>query len=193
MTLSVGTSASKHKGIFITKATVKSVVDLSRQPLQYLNKAFDLAIKIKFDIGRSFDKEVTVFGNFKRNTDASIASFGSAFKVAKFFEILGINGSLTPTNELPLEWFAQSIGKSCFVLDYVVGIKDNGKPKYFTWDMFGPDDATLAIEFFKGVQKGFPKNFSPDILDIVGAEGVGDAYEPIGTPATDSQADNFTF
>jgi hypothetical protein len=193
MTLSVGSSASKHKGIFITKATVKSVVDLSRQPLQYLNKAFDLAIKIKFDIGRTFDKEVTVFGNFKRNADASVASFGSAFKVAKFFETLGINGSLTPTNELPLEWFAQSIGKTCYVLDYVVGIKDNGKPKYFTWDLFGFDDELLVNDFYKGVKKGFPKNFCPDILDEIGTEGIGDAYEPSGVATSASPADDFSF
>jgi hypothetical protein len=181
MALSIGSSGSKHKGIFVNKATVKSVVDLSHQVLPFIGKAFDLAIKATFDIGKSFDKEITIFGNFKRSADNQVESLGSAFKVGRFFETFGIKGDLTPTNDIPADWLTGAVGKECVVLDYLVAPKasDPTKGKYYSSDMIGVDADELVYDFLKGVQKGFPKNFNPDALS---GAATGDAYEgPAGT------------
>jgi hypothetical protein len=176
MALSIGGSKQKYKGIFINKVTLKSVVDLSHTVLPFIGKEFDLAIKASFDIGKEFLKEITICGNFKRDADGSVASLGGAFKVARFFEELGIKGDLTPTNDLPAEWLTQVVGKECFVLDYLAGVKDNGKGKYYPSDMISTDEDYLINDFMKGVSKGFPKNFVPDALDA-GYAPQGDSYE----------------
>jgi hypothetical protein len=177
MSLSVSNSP-RHKGVFVNKAIVKSVVDLSHQPLPFIGKAFDLAIEATFDIGKSFDKKIMIFGNFKRDVDNRILSLGAAFKVARFFEVLNIRGELTPTNDIPMEWLAQVVGRVCYTLDYLTAPRSSEptKGKYYTSDIISADAGSLVDDFYRQVAKGFPKNFNPNALD---ADQVvqGDAYE----------------
>jgi hypothetical protein len=182
MTFSIGNSKTRYKGVFVTKAKVRSIQDISHQPIEFMAKAFDLAIKVTFDIGRSFDKSVTIFGNFKRDSQGKIEDLGGAFKVMRFFEELGIKGTLTPSQDIPIAWLTAVEAKECCILDYLVGTKetDPTKGKYFTWDMVSKDEETLVMEFFRNVQKGFPKKFNPNALDAVVTDDQtsrGDTYE----------------
>jgi hypothetical protein len=167
MSYEIGKAKSRYKGVFLAKVKVRAVENLSGQTLEHIGDSYDLAIKVSFDIGRDFDKTVTIFGNFKRKADGSYDDIGSAFKVCRFFETLGVKGKLTPTNEIPSYWITSVIGHECYILDYLVGVKENDptKGKYYTWDMISTDEDYLVGEFYKSVKKGYPKKFNPTALD----------------------------
>jgi hypothetical protein len=167
-----------NRGIFVNNATVRVVTDLSQQPLPFIGKSFDLAIKVVLDIGRAFDKEVMIFGNFKRSPEGTVLGLGSSFKVCRFFECFGIKGELTSDNGIPPEWLSIPVGMQCAILDYRVGVKENGKNKYFTWDMIGADSELLLAEFLKNVSRGYPRNYQPSSVgEIAGVPTDGQALE----------------
>jgi hypothetical protein len=56
-------------GIAVSKVTIVDAVDISGTTLPYLQRPVDLGITLKLDIGRSFQPEMTIAGNFK--TDPS--------------------------------------------------------------------------------------------------------------------------
>lgn len=187
MSLTIGKS-SQFKGIFVNKAKIVKVEDLSHQTLQYINNSFDLAVKLTFDIGKSFNKEITFFGNFKRDADNVVQSLGAAFKVAKVFENLGIAGDLTPSNELPSDWLSAIVDKECYLLDYAIGVKDDGKTKFGSWDRIDTDKDFLLNDFLAEVKKGYPKKY---VAFLNAADEMGDAYEgdALSAPAVAETAD----
>jgi len=174
--MALSTSSEKKgmgygKGIFIDKVRIISAEDVSGTKIfEKIGKNYvpDLAVRITFDIGKSFTPEDTVFGNFTRNDDNSVKGWGGAFKVRDLFVECDITGDLTSDNRLPEEWVKGLIGKELWRLQYVTKRKPDGKFKYYSWNTYlnaNDDPSLLSEKFMDSVTSGYPKDYHPEIMD----------------------------
>jgi hypothetical protein len=184
-----GGQKQKYKGIFINKAIVASVKDISHTTPSGWTAPCDLGIEVTVTVPRNgkeaFTKTIRIAGNTKM-VGLELTP-GSAFKVLDFFKFMGIiNEDLTPSNDIPAEWLARVVGKDCYTLDFLAAIstKDPSKGVYFSYDRIDSDELFLYNDFMKQYTKGFVKKFMPDILDANGGGAdAGDAFEPEGALA----------
>ena len=165
------------KGIFINLVKIASAEDISGQQLPFLEQRIDIGIKLLLDIGRDFQPELIIAGNFDRNTITNdVQGWGSGFLIQDALYRLGYSGNLTADNRVPQAALDALKGHQFYRLSYVSGTKDNGKPRYSDWNNIasvgdGPD--SLAKRFQKSLLKGYPKNYRPELLD-----------EPVAVSAT---------
>ena len=165
------------KGIFINLVKIATAVDISKMQLPFLEQPIDIGIKLLLDIGRDFQPELIIAGNFERNAiTEEIQGWKSAFVVQDAMYRLGYSGNLTVDNRVPQAALDALKGHQFYRLSYVSGTKDNGKLRYSDWNNIasvgdGPD--SLAKRFQKSLLKGYPKNYRPELLD-----------EPVAVPAT---------
>ena len=155
-------------GVFVNKVAIAEVHDMSGKKPDFLENTPDLWVQLKLDVGQDFQPEFNVFGDFKRDDQTrQIADWGSAFKIKNLFTNLGITGELNDDGSIPEEMLKQLPGKEFFRLQYVSRIKDDGKPGYSDWtdQIEATDPKRLANAFFKSVDRGYPKNYRPDLLD----------------------------
>jgi hypothetical protein len=153
-------------GIYINKATIISVEDISGEQLTYMKQPCDLGLRVTVDIGRAFMPTMTFAGNFKIG-DKGI-EWGNAFRVRNFIRnVLPHGASLTEENKIPTEVLENLIGKEFYRLSYISGKKEDGKLKYAEWSEVGRPTGTpeeLHVAFRRSLEKGYPKNYSPDAL-----------------------------
>ncbi len=169
LTMSTNQSLTNESNIFVNEAKILSLelVDNPFPDSQY--PAPDLAIRVKFDIGASFEPEDLIVGNFKKDdVSGEVLGWGSAFKVGDFFlKALSLSDiSLTDDNKIPEEYFAQVVGKTVLRLTYAYSKNMEGKNKYKPWNKFGDPSKSpeILIKGFNAqVEKGYVKDFiQPD-------------------------------
>lgn len=158
-------SNSHGLGIFISQVTITAVEDISDMVLTHLDKAFDIGIKLTLDIGKDFQPEFLIAGNFKRDplTD-EVIGWGSGFLVQEALTRLGYDGRLAEGNAIPPEVLEFLIGKSFYRLSYVSGVKENGKLRYSDWNHIASLDEgaeDLLRRFKRSVSSGYPRNYKP--------------------------------
>lgn len=158
------------KGVYINLVTITDVEDVSNTILPFINNTVDIGVKLTLDIGREFQPELTIFGNFERDTETNkVIGWGSAFCVQELLFKLCYKGQLNPDNSIPKEALQSLIGKQFFKLAYVSGIKESGQLKYTNWNLIAADDEYpeyLAKRFQKSILSGYPKNYKPELIDI---------------------------
>jgi hypothetical protein len=215
MSLTAGvprTSQQAAKGIFISEATIKAVRDVSgKEPYKFefytkglsaeaiaklperIKTPCDCGIQMKLDIGKSFEPEMLVYGNFKWNGNV-VADWGGAFKVRTVFDVTHVPMTMNGTNKLPETAIKQLVGKKVLRLSYIRGVKqtETGKKmSTLTWDIVG--DATdpkgkekLLATFQAYVKKqaaaGYPLKFNPDAMDELNSDAAS------FTPAAEGQS-----
>jgi len=166
-------------GIYINEATISDVLDISGETLPYLDRPYDIGIKLTLDIGRGFQPELTIGGNFRRDVDTNeVTGWGSAFTVAEALSRFGYNSELSADNTIPPDVLQSLVGKQFLRLSYVSGTKQNGKLRYSDWSQIATLDEgaeSLAERFRRSLAKGYPRNYRPQVLD-------GSVTEP-ATPA----------
>tara|TARA_R110002020_G_scaffold443395_1_gene654627 strand:+ start:727 stop:1257 length:531 start_codon:yes stop_codon:yes gene_type:complete len=122
----------------------------------------DVVIEKQSKDGESYDYTFIIFGNFKRDNLKN--QWGSAFKVAKFFEAVGVNTkNIGSDMVIPDGWFDQAVGKEFSYITYPSDrVKDDGKPFWNDFDIVmspaAGQDAHKA-EFDKQVNDGWIKVF----------------------------------
>jgi hypothetical protein len=174
-------------GVIIRKVTVADVADVSGQTAPFLERPWDIGIKLYLEVGRDFQPELTIAGSFKRDSiTGEIVGWGSAFVVQEALQRFGYSGSLQEGNHIPQSVLEGLIGKEFYRLSYVSGRKENGKVKYTDWNQIatlqeGPED--LAGRFRKSLTRGYPKNYQPEV--------VLDGPEVVEVVAADSKNDPF--
>ena len=155
-------------GIYISEATVVNVEDISGEQLPFLDQPVDIGLKLHLDIGRDFQPEFIIAGNFKRDpATGEVTGWGGAFVVQDALARLGYAGNLTDENTIPVDVPPALIGKKLYRLSYVAGRRDNGKLRYSGWNQIGTLDEgpeALAKRFKRSLTKGCPKNYQPDVL-----------------------------
>jgi hypothetical protein len=163
-------SSKYGPGVFITEATIIDAQDHSGTKPSFLSNTPDVYVVITLDVGREFTPEMSFFGDFKRDdkNPKVIVDWGSAFKIRNLFSACGVHREINDDGTIPPEMIQELIGKKILRLQYISGTKDNGKLKYSDWSeqVFEAtgDPKKLAELFFKSVDRGYPKNYSPEVL-----------------------------
>jgi len=156
----------KYSPHFIQTATIKAV-----KPL-YMNEVFgivwdidlSLLLEVKKQIGSTYDYQLNIRGNFKKDTSGRIIGWGSNFKIQKLFNNLSAVGVVNSDGTLETRSLEQLIGKDIFVLNYISGTKNDGRLKYQMWDTVAADRTTLLTDFNKSLDSGYPRNYNPRVL-----------------------------
>lgn len=122
----------------------------------------DVVIEKQSKDGESYDYTFIISGNFKKDNPKN--QWGSAFKIAKFFEAVGVNTkNIGSDMVIPDGWFDQAVGKEFSYITYPSDrVKDDGKPFWNDFDIVmspaAGQDAHKA-EFDKQVNDGWIKVF----------------------------------
>lgn len=166
-------SLSFLDGTFINVVKIVSAQDVSKQDIFKNGNPVDCGIKLKVDIGRDFQPEMTIFGNFK--TDGSSLGWGSAFVVKDLLTQLGIKGSLNADGSVPQEILEQMVGRQIIRLSYLRDYDSVADKKRYSdykhiaivKDFDNADQVKIAGQkltnkFVKDVTAGWVKNFKPD-------------------------------
>jgi hypothetical protein len=169
-TNSKGSGALSPDGIVISPATIARIEDISGDQLSFMSEPCELGIKAVLEVGQSFQPELTIFGQFKRDGEGKVIGWGSAFKVGNFFKALGINGDLDPEDNpiIPAAWLEEALGKTFLRLSYTAGKRDDGRFKYYDWNEIGSisdGEEKLMASFRKSLAKGYPKNYVAPVFD----------------------------
>jgi hypothetical protein len=59
------------------------------------------------------------------------------------------------------------IGKSIYVLSYITGLREDDSLKYQMWDVVEKDRQSIISEFNSALQKGYPRNYAPEVSSLV--------------------------
>ncbi len=172
MTLSTNNQWKKRTygpGIFINEVEVAAAEDISGTTPPYMDRSVDIGIKLTLEVGKDFQPQLSITGNFKRDPDTGeVIGWGGAFVVQEALARLGFKGELDQENRIPAEALEGVIGKRFLRLSYISGEKQNGKPRYSDWGRIAtPEEGTedLVTRFKRSVAKGYPKNYRPELLD----------------------------
>jgi hypothetical protein len=184
MNLSFGQNGSSSPsylaGTFVGIATIVSAKDISKQDIFNNGNPVDCGVSLTLDVGRDFQPEFRIYGNFK--SDAGKLSWGSAFKVKELFNKLGIEGKLNDDGTIPEEALLAMQGRQVIRLSYVRGFNSNTNKKQYadyqhveTCSDFNNEKEVekvskdLTNKFLKDVQAGWIKNYSPNAGSLVDA------------------------
>lgn len=156
----------KYAPYFIQMATIKAV-----KPL-YMNEVFgitwdidlSLLLEIRKQNGSTYDYQLNIRGNFKKDSSGRIIGWGSNFKIQKLFNNLSAVGVVNSDGTIEDQSLQQLIGKDIFVLNYISGTKEDGRLKYQMYDAVALDRTTLLTDFNKSVDSGYPRNYNPRVL-----------------------------
>lgn len=162
-----GQGEQVKKGVYIGDVVIAGVEDISGQQLEFMSAPCDIGLKLILDIGKTFQPEMTIMGNFNRE-DGTVKGWGRAFVVRDFMNRLGIRDWLTEDNRFRDGVLTELVNKSFLRLSYVSGRRKNGKVRYSDWSQVGTKEegASKLLERFEAsLAKGYPNNYSPDTLD----------------------------
>lgn len=162
-------SKSYGPGMFISQVTVLQAEDVSGQQAPFLQRPYDIGIKLTLDIGKDFHPQLTIAGEFKRDPVSNeVIGWGSAFVVQEALARTGYTGNLDPGNKLPATALSGLIGKRFLRLSYISGRKDDGRIRYSDWNHIASLDEggdELAKRFRRSLAKGYPKNYHPELVE----------------------------
>lgn len=166
-------SVSFLDGTFINVVRIVSATDVSKQDIFKNGNPVDCGIKLKVDIGRDFQPDMTIYGNFK--ADGGKLSWGSAFVVKDLLSQLGIKGELNSDGSVPQDILDQLTGRQIIRLSYLRGYDATADKKRYSdykhitvvedfdnLDQVKKAGQKLSNKFIKDVTAGWVKNFAPD-------------------------------
>lgn len=157
-------------GIYINEVTIVNAADISGEVLPFSDQPVDIGIKLTLDIGKDFQPQMIIAGNFKRDFDTGeVIGWGSGFLVQEALARFGFKGSLDAGNRIPAHILESLPGQKFFRLSYVSGVREGGKFRYTDWNQIasleeGAD--SLSARFKRSLSKGYPRNYHPDLLDM---------------------------
>ncbi len=178
-------------GVFISEATIIDAQDHSGTMPSFLKTIPDVYLVVTLDIGKDWTPEMSFFGDFKHDdkNPKVIVDWGSAFKVRNLFTACGIHRNINDDGTIPGDMVKDLTGKKILRLQYVSGVRENGKLKYSDWTeqvlAADEDPKKLADLFFKSVQKGYPRNYAPDVLAEDDSFDTQELETGMGIPAAD--------
>jgi hypothetical protein len=151
----------RNVSYFVQQATIRGI------QATYNNEVFgivwDIDVSILLDVvkktGETYEYTMSIRANYQKNDTGQITGFGSAFKVARLFERLGISGKINADGIIPEDYLQQVVNKSIRVLFYRTGYRENGNVKFQCWDIIDVDKNSLLAQFDESQLKGYPKNY----------------------------------
>ncbi len=166
MSLEFGVPRNQRISFFIQHAVIRGMQATYNN--EFFGIVWDIDLSILLDVtkknGEIYPYTLNIRANFSRNNQEEIIGWGSAFKIARLFERLGIEGKLNQNATIPETCLEEGIGREIFVLFYRTGIKESGDSKFQAWDIIDIDRSSLLSEFDAAQLKGYPRNFLPATL-----------------------------
>jgi hypothetical protein len=184
-------SSAYGPGVYVSEVTIIDAQDHSGTMPSFLKTIPDIYLVVTLDIGKDWTPEMSFFGDYKRDerNPEVIVDWGSAFKVRNLFTACGIHRELNDDGTIPKDMVNDLIGKKILRLQYVSGARENGRLKYSDWPEqvlpANEDPKKLADLFFRSVQRGYPKNYSPDVLAGDDSFDTQELDGNMGIPAAD--------
>jgi len=156
-------------------ATILSVdaqYETKQSWMKYVPDVF-LTVQVRHD----WEDQITIFGSFKKELSPDDRkSWGSAFKIAEFFEC-ALNKKNLPVQadySIPDEWLRDCIGREIMMCSYpTTKLKDSGKPYWNNFDRVasaGAPSGTLKKIVMDSVNKGYLKNYNASNEDNDGVD-----------------------
>jgi len=114
--------------------------------------------------GSTYEYQLNVRGNFKKDHSEKITGWGSNFKLQKLFQCLNINGIVNTDGTISQNSLDALIGNEVYALSYISGLKEDESHKYQMWDILSDSKTTLEEDFQYSNDRGYPKNYQPELL-----------------------------
>ncbi len=166
MSLEFGAPRNQRISYFIQHAVVRGIQATYEN--EFFGIVWDIDLSILLDVtkknGEIYTYTMNIRANYSRNNQDDIIGWGSAFKIARMFERLNIEGKLNEDGTVPEACLEEVIGREIYVLFYRTGIKESGDSKFQAWDIVDIDRSSILAEFDQSQQKGYPRNFLPATL-----------------------------
>ena len=144
---------------------------------------FELSLSYHPRLSGERDRKLMIFAKYQYEDDGvTIKSLPGYTDVTSFFvRLLGKAATMTDTWKVPPDVIEKVIGKKIVVLEYCAGTyrkpeegaKDN--LSYNTWSKFkglkpgvGDEESIreeLVAEFYSSLERGFPKDYTPDTFE----------------------------
>lgn len=178
-----GGSASSTRvadGVYVCRGIIKGLkVEYNTSMVENSQYTDDIALRLSVEQeGLDWDKELYIGGNFKWEgtpQGGKMASgLGSAFRVARVFDVTGVEGEFSEDGKLDPQAARQLVGKEIFFLQYVRGLNKEGKPAYSDYKLIearkGDEEEEAVVQqrllemFNADLSGGFIKNYKPDVL-----------------------------
>ena len=146
---------------FITQGTItECTIEYNVASVNDESKVSDVVLKVTMECekkeGGTYNKYLTIAGNFKRDMRNLVLDWGSAFKIRDFFTILGIKDWETDDMGNFPDWIIKAaIGKSPFALSYR-SEKQDGTASYRTYNNIHTNAQKLEELFIKQVASKYP-------------------------------------
>ncbi len=151
---------------FIQKAHIRAIKPTYNTEVFGILWNIDLSILL--DIvkrnGESYSYTLNIRCNYQKDQSGNIIGWSSAFKISKLFNVTGVEGKMNIDGTIPEGILESVIGKEIFVLSYITGLREDQSVKYQMWDVVESDKQSLLKEFELSMLKGYPKNYSPEVL-----------------------------
>jgi hypothetical protein len=155
-------------GVYVNEATIVSVEDVSGTTPSFMSRPVDIGLKLTVEIGRGFQPQMLIAGNFRRDIKTGeVVAWGSAIVVQDALCRLGFTGALDPGNKVPAKALQGLVGVTFLRLSYVSGTKNTGKPRYSDWTTIGSlsdGSEDLIARWTHSRSRGYPRNYRPDVL-----------------------------
>ena len=173
MEFSSNTTSTNSENIFVDNVKVVTA-DINYETKQdWQTYSDDMSINMTLDIGRDFQPNFYIGGNFKKDeTSGQVIGWGTAFKIKLFFDAIGMpirlsKGKLLQDQRLPDDAASQLIGKEFARLTYTcTKLKKTGDNMWKEWQETRPtnvDHAEFKDIFRNAVTNNWIKDFlSPD-------------------------------
>lgn len=193
------------KGVYVNAGVIRAArAEYNTSMVENSQYKDDIALRLKIDQdGVDWTKELYIGGRFKKDGTPHggdmISGWGSAFKVSRVFEVLGIQGDIDEEGRLPQKAIDALIGRKLFFLQYVKGLNKKGKPSYSDYRLVDaprseddtPEEITnrLYDSFAKDLAGNYIKNFDPDAVDEAADKELdfpGDDNDSSGSTGWDS-------
>ncbi len=163
----------RYMPYFIQKAVIKGIQPLYNNEVYGIIWNLDLSVLLEIHKkdGSTYEYQLNIRCNFKRDHTDRIIGWGSAFKLQKLFQSLNVTGIILSDGTISQQSLDQLIGKEVFVLSYISGLKDDGSHRFQMWDLLSADRTSLEEDFKYSNERGYPRNYHPElILETIGQE-----------------------
>tara|TARA_R100001594_G_scaffold148704_1_gene204521 strand:+ start:649 stop:1230 length:582 start_codon:yes stop_codon:yes gene_type:complete len=163
-------SGGTKDNIFVDNVTIASAQIKYGVKEDWQTYSDDISIHLTLDIGRDFQPNMYIGGNYKKDdVDGSIVGWSTAFKVKMFFDSIGMpikldKGKSPQSSRLPADAEQRLIGKRFSRLTYIsTKTKRDGGQLWKDWQETRAADYEsnkFKTEFKESVSKGYVKDFN---------------------------------
>ncbi len=152
--------------VYVQEATIADVGVLTGTTPKGFKNPVEFGIRLFVDAqGLTFQPELLLFGQLKRDEQGAVSDWGGAFPVRDvLIEIAGYDGPIGDDLTIPDAVLRALLGKKVFYVRYCYG-KDpqTGKGKFGYFNQVAGTKETAIEKWSKSRAKGYPKDYVADL------------------------------